>query len=82
MTASELRAVERYLHQLPKALDHAVEQGWIASWTAHDYGYRLVYNDHRVATMTPEMAAGWFEGVAYAMGRLAPEQGGPLSITT
>lgn len=81
MTASELQAV-RYLNQLPTALDYAVEQRWIASWTISSGQYRLVYDDHRVATMTPEMAAGWFEGVAYAMGHLAPEQGGPLSITT
>ena len=73
---------DRYMSQLPKAFDHAVEQGWITSWTVYSNRYRLVYNDNRVSTMTPEMAAGWFEGVAYAMGRLAPEQGGPLSITT
>lgn len=73
---------DRYMNQLPKALDHAVEQRWIASWTIISGRYRVVYNDTRVSTMTPEMAAGWFEGVAYAMGHLAPEQGGQLSTTT
>lgn len=72
----------KYTTQVPKALDHAVEQGWITSWTVYSNRYRLVYNDNRVSAMTPEMAAGWFEGVAYAMNYLARTKEDSLSTTT